>query len=159
MFTAPFVWHYYARPLDVGVMHAAAQLLRSAAPRDMSAFRKKRASARHTMITVSDVQVRAVGGSGALVELEVTADWFVYGMMRLLAATLVRVGAGQLTVAEFGEIVENGLRDRVTFSAPANGLCLLQVTYPRDVDPFPLAKEAEGTEGVVHVATADVSNS
>lgn len=114
-------------------MDAAARCLLSDTPRDMSAFRKANAPAAHTNIRVANI---AVTESAGLLHLDVTADWFVYGMMRLLAATLVQVGAGRLSVKRFAEIVEHGRRDHVLFSAPASGLCLMRVGYPPDVDPF-----------------------
>lgn len=114
-------------------MYAAAQYLLSAAPRDMSAFRKANAPASHTNIRVVDI---AITKSENLVHLDVIADWFVYGMMRLLAATLVQVGTGRMSVPQFAEIVEHNRRDQVLFSAPASGLCLMQVGYPSHVDPF-----------------------
>lgn len=133
VFLAPFTWHYYQRELDVSTMNMAAELLVSGSPRDLSAFRKARASASHTGIHIKDAAVRRRGG---LVQLDVTANWFVYGMMRLLAATLLQVGVGTMSIQKFKTIVQEGRREEVRFSAPASGLCLMRVEYPCGLCPF-----------------------
>lgn len=138
-------------------MNAAAQILRSTAPRDMSAFRKASAPASHTMISVYDISVRRADVDSELLELDVTANWFVYGMVRLLTATLVQVGSGALSVQDFCRIVENGRRDEVTFSAPPNGLCLLEVGYPTALNPFIRATERDGARQVADVVNLAVS--
>lgn len=129
-------------------MHFAAQALQTGQKQDLSAFRKTNAEARHTWIEVRDVSVCRTGGNGDLVYVEVEASWFVYGMMRLLAATLVQVGIGAISVAQFVQIVREGRREEVNFSAPPNGLCLLKVVYPDELDPF---GEAEGMDGASQV--------
>jgi tRNA pseudouridine38-40 synthase len=69
------------------------------------------------------------------VEIEIQADGFLYGMVRLLVGLLVKVGTGELTPEEFAEIWQHQQRDRVKYSAPAKGLCLLRVGY--EECPFP----------------------
>lgn len=136
MFLAPLAWHYYQHTLDVSKMHAAAQCLLSDVPKDLSAFRKARAPAAHTQISVVHISVERALDAPHLVHIEVRASWFVYGMMRLLSSALVQVGSGVMSVAQFQRAVEEGRRQDVKFSAPACGLCLVDVTYPADVDPF-----------------------
>lgn len=99
----------------------------------MSAFRKARAAASHTNIQIRDITVQR---KGALVQLDVTANWFVYGMMRLLAATLVQVGVGAISIQQFEKVVYEGKRGEVKFSAPACGLFLVNVEYPQGLCPF-----------------------
>lgn len=126
-------WHYYQHGLDANIMNKAAALILCNKPRDLSAFRKTRAQARHTNIQVKEICVKREDN---LVRLQVTANWFVYGMMRLLAATLVNVGNGSLSVEEFADIVTHRRRDKVLHSAPAHGLCLVRVDYSKELDPF-----------------------
>lgn len=127
-------WHYYQKPLHVNLMNEAAKLLKCTEPKDFSSFRKIRASASHTMIAVQDISVKRKIDDENMIEIDVRATWFVYGMMRLLAATLVQVGTGQISIDEFADIVKYGSRDKVKFSAPACGLCLMQVGYPPPMD-------------------------
>lgn len=135
VFADPFAWRV-GRALDVRAMDAAARSLVSSAAGDLAAFRKQGAHARHTMIHVMDARVRKADRDEEVVEIEVTANWFVYGMMRLLAAALVDVGSGEMSLESFRRIVQEGDRDAVKTSAPANGLCLMHVGYASDLDPF-----------------------
>lgn len=115
-------------------MNEAAKLLKCTEPRDFSSFRKVRASASHTMIVIYDISVKRQIENENIIEINVRASWFVYGMMRLLAATLVQVGSGQISIHEFARIVKHGSRDKVKSSAPACGLCLMQVGYPSSLN-------------------------
>lgn len=128
VFVSPFVWHVYRDPLDTARMARAAETLVTGSGHtiDLSAFRKRGAAARHTRISVQRV---AVVVEGSYVHVDVCASWFVYGMMRLLVASLVRVGLQLLSVDEFKRIVVDGDRACVPSSAPPNGLCLVGVDY------------------------------
>jgi tRNA pseudouridine38-40 synthase len=60
----------------------------------------------------------------------VTANRFLRGMVRALVGTLVEVGKGRLTPAQFGELLAGGNRADAGASVPACGLYLLAVDYP-----------------------------
>ena len=66
---------------------------------------------------------------GSVVVIDVTADAFLYGMMRNLASALVAVGIRRLTTSEFAAMVERGRRERPLTTAPAHGLHQWRVTY------------------------------
>jgi tRNA pseudouridine38-40 synthase len=69
-----------------------------------------------------------------MVYLEIQANGFLYGMVRLLVGMLVEVGSGQRSLTNFNDIWVNQRRDLVKYAAPAKGLCLLRVGY----ENFPL---------------------
>ena len=50
-------------------------------------------------------------------------------MMRLLTAALVEVGAGAMSLNDFGRAVSHGDRHALKSAAPAKGLCLMEVGY------------------------------
>jgi tRNA pseudouridine38-40 synthase len=128
-------WHVYKRDLNESAMNAAVQiLLEPNGPSNLSAFRKARSAASHTNISVLNAFVERKRAN--IVELEVTADWFVYGMMRLLTTALVNVGTGLWSEADFRRIVERGERSAILHAAPAAGLCLLEVGYKPEKHPF-----------------------
>jgi tRNA pseudouridine38-40 synthase len=60
---------------------------------------------------------------------DITANAFLYHMVRSLAGSLVQVGAGQLSVAEFEAMLPAGDPSLVKQLAPAHGLCLMRVDY------------------------------
>lgn len=130
LFVAPFTWHYYYEPLDVTAIAAALKALLGY--HDLAAFCRAGSERSHTWVEVQDVQCTR---NGSLVEIEIQADGFLYGMVRLLVGLLVKVGTGELSQETFLEIWQNQQRDRVKYSAPAKGLCLLRVGY--DHFPFP----------------------
>jgi tRNA pseudouridine38-40 synthase len=62
-------------------------------------------------------------------EFSIEADGFLRGMVRGIVGTQVRVGRGKLPAQEFGDIVAAADRERGGPSAPAQGLCLMMVSY------------------------------
>ena len=54
-------------------------------------------------------------------------------MVRSLVGTLVLVGQGKITEAEFIEIIRKKDRKFAAASAPAHGLFLAEVKYPDDI--------------------------
>jgi tRNA pseudouridine38-40 synthase len=61
--------------------------------------------------------------------MEIQANGFLYGMVRLLVGMLVEVGTGERSLENFTDIWVNQRRELVKYAAPAKGLCLLRVGY------------------------------
>ncbi len=59
----------------------------------------------------------------------VTANGFLKHMIRIVVGTLLDVGRGRLTPGAFREILQSKDRQRAGRTAPAHGLCLMQVSY------------------------------
>jgi tRNA pseudouridine38-40 synthase len=64
-----------------------------------------------------------------IVTIDVTADAFLYGMMRAIAATLVAVGDGRLDAPSVASLLDAPGRARRQPPAPAHGLHQWAVTY------------------------------
>ena len=60
----------------------------------------------------------------------VTANRFLRGMVRGLVGTMLKVGTGKISIAEFKSIIENKDNSKADFSVPARGLYLKNVSYP-----------------------------
>jgi tRNA pseudouridine38-40 synthase len=132
LFLAPYSWHYYQTPLDeVAMAKALAPLL---GRHHLSAFHRSNSSRSHSWV---DVQAVSCERTGPLIQIEIQANGFLYGMVRLIVGMLVRVGAGDLDAAAFTRIWQEEDRPAVKHSAPAKGLCLLRVGYQHM--PFPEA--------------------
>jgi tRNA pseudouridine38-40 synthase len=131
LFLRPYVWHYYHRPLDVAKIQAALEPLLG--HQSLEAFQRAGSDRPHAWVEVQDVHCHR--HHSTLVEIEVQASGFLYGMMRLLVGLLVQVGQGSLSLREFEDIWVNQRRDQVKHSAPAQGLCLLRVGYPDPLFP------------------------
>ncbi|MCI3281474.1 tRNA pseudouridine(38-40) synthase TruA [Synechococcus sp. PCC 6717] len=130
LFLRGLTWHCYQYPLDTESMQAV--LLPLVGRHHLSAFHRAGSKRRHSWVEVQEVSCQR---RGALVEIEVQASGFLYGMMRLLVGLLVQVGQGRRSPASFTEIWQQEQRHLVKYAAPAAGLCLLGVGYPES--PFP----------------------
>ncbi len=130
LFVAPFAWHYYHTPLDESSMQAALQPLQG--HHHLAAFHRANSSRVHSWV---DVQEARCDRQGPFIYVEVQANGFLYGMMRLLVGLLVDVGRGLRSPESFTELWLNERRDQVKYAAPPHGLCLLRVGYPET--PFP----------------------
>lgn len=132
LFVSPFCWHYYHAPLDRDKMQAALEPMLG--KHDFSAFRRAGSARKDSWLEVQAVELFR---QGPLIQLEIQASGFLYGMVRLLVGTLIRVGSGQISPAEFTDLWVRQQREKVKYAAPAKGLCLLRVGYP----DFPFGPE------------------
>ena len=80
--------------------------------------------------TVRTITRCTVEQSGELVTVTVTADGYLYNMVRILAGTLVEVGRGKLRPEEIDAILAGRDRRRAGPTLPARGLFLVRVDYP-----------------------------
>lgn len=65
---------------------------------------------------------------------DITANGFLYKMVRNIIGTLVEVGRGKLAAEEMPQIIEAKDRARAGPTAPAHGLCLVSVRYDEPVE-------------------------
>ncbi len=130
LFVSPFAWHYYYQPLSETLIQAALDPL--VGSHDLSAFHRAGSGRAHSWVELQDA-VCYRQADFLMVELQ--ASGFLYGMVRLIMGLLVQVGRGLLSVDEFTHLWQTQQRERVKYSAPAKGLCLLRVGY----DAFPFA--------------------
>lgn len=132
LFVTAFSWHYYHTPLDESLMQAALKPL--IGHHDLAAFHRANSSRKHSWVEVQAVECYR---TGSFIHIEIQADGFLYGMVRLLVGMLVQVGCGQRSLAEFTDLWKSQRREEVKYAAPPHGLCLLRVGYP----DFPVPKE------------------
>ena len=128
---SPFDAAYYTRVprrLDEAAMQAAAQQF--VGTHDFLALCAAGSSAAahgDTVRTITDCHVTRRGDE---VDIEVTADGYLYNMVRILAGTLCEVGAGRLRAADIPAILASRDRSRAGPTLPAKGLFLKCVDYP-----------------------------
>ncbi len=130
LFVQPFCWHYYQAPLDESLIQAALKPLLG--KHHLAAFHRSNSGRSHSWV---NVQAAECYRNGPFIHIEIQANGFLYGMVRLLVGMLVQVGIGKLTPEQFTDIWVNQQRDKVKHASPAKGLCLLRVGYPKC--PFP----------------------
>jgi tRNA pseudouridine38-40 synthase len=67
---------------------------------------------------------------GYLIEIDISADGFLYNMVRNIVGTLVEVGHGKRPPQWIDELLAGRDRALAGQTAPAAGLCLMEVFYP-----------------------------
>jgi tRNA pseudouridine38-40 synthase len=130
LFVRPYSWHYYHEPIDIEKIRAA--MAPMIGTHHLAAFHRTDSGRSHSWVDIQDVSCHK---SGDFIQIEIQANGFLYGMVRLLVGMLVRVGNGDLAIAEFTKIWQTEQRSQVHHSATAKGLCLLRVGYADF--PFP----------------------
>ncbi|NLY56050.1 MAG: tRNA pseudouridine(38-40) synthase TruA [Firmicutes bacterium] len=132
-----YTW-WVGQPLDVPKMaEAAAHFL---GKQDFTSFQTAGSSAQTAVRTVYQSQFRVLSGfagllepeapdAGQIVAYDITADGFVYNMVRNIVGLLYRVGLGLIEPAEVPGIIEAKDRSAVGRLAPPQGLWLTKVWY------------------------------
>ncbi|MCE4565361.1 tRNA pseudouridine(38-40) synthase TruA [Maribellus sp. CM-23] len=118
----------YTLPLDVEKMNEAAQMLFNY--EDFTSF-----SRLHTDVKTNNCKIYQAEWKreGARLVFVVKADRFLRNMVRAIVGTLLEVGKGKLSVAEFCAIIERQDRGAAGASAPAHGLFLVDIEYPEAI--------------------------
>jgi tRNA pseudouridine38-40 synthase len=117
--------YFFPYTLDYDLMATAAELLMQY--QDFTSFSKRNTQVKtfNCVLTESRWEVHE-GGCTYIV----TGNRFLRGMVRALTATMLKVGRGRLTVAEFCQVVEARDCTLADFAVPAHGLFLERVSYP-----------------------------
>ncbi|MBI2059020.1 MAG: tRNA pseudouridine(38-40) synthase TruA [Nitrospirae bacterium] len=120
-----YVWHV-PMPLDVEAMRRAASAL--VGRKDFAAFRNVGSSVKTTVRDLSRIEIDR---EGSVVRVRATANGFLKQMMRVIVGTLMEVGLGRMEPERIREIVQKKQRSKAGRTAPARGLALVEVEYPR----------------------------
>jgi tRNA pseudouridine38-40 synthase len=115
------------RPLDVGSMHEAAQVL--VGRHDFTTFRAAECQAKSPVKTLDRL---TVSRDGAAVTVEAEARSFLHHQIRSITGSLVQVGIGKWTAADLKAALDARDRSRCGPMAPPDGLYLVAVAYCED---------------------------
>ena len=124
---SPLKWertNYVAKELDFGLLKEAAASVRG--NHDFRAFTPSRAYHVRFQRTISkSFWIR----DGDLLTYRITANSFLYGMVRTLIGTMIEVADGKRTLEDLERLLTGGIRSDAGPSAPARGLTLVGVDY------------------------------
>ncbi len=144
--TRPAIGAYYygwcRQPLDDKKMHAAARLLLG--KHDFSAFRSAGCSANHAVREVLDI---AVTRAQDVVAVDITANAFLYHMVRNIVGSLIMVGTGEKQPEWMADVLRGKDRKLAGVIADPQGLCFLGVRYaasyqlPVKAEAFPFVDD------------------
>jgi len=118
-----YAWHV-RKPLDTSAMGKAAKALLGV--HDFSSFA---CSTNDEQTTVRELRQIDVSRRGDRVIIEMRANAFLRSMVRAIVGTLVEVGSGTRPGLEMSEILDAKSRQAAGRTAPARGLCLVEVQY------------------------------
>ncbi len=117
------------RQLDVENMNLAAQLLLGT--HDFSSFRDSDCQAKSPVKTLDGIRLTQYG---RFIVLDIRASAFLHHMVRNIAGTLMKIGAGDKPVEWMQQVLQARQRSVAGATAPAYGLYLVQVEYPDEFD-------------------------
>lgn len=119
------------RPLDLAAMQRTAELF--VGTHDFSAFCSAGSDVADRVRTVYQAEVAR---RGEMVTFTVTADGFLYNMVRIMVGTLLEAEMGRLSSDRVARALQEGKRDLAGHTAPPWGLYLDHVFYGEEGTPW-----------------------
>ncbi|MBQ6848006.1 MAG: tRNA pseudouridine(38-40) synthase TruA [Clostridia bacterium] len=126
-FLAPFVWRI-ERPLNLELMNEFCEKI--IGEHDFYGFSSSGRTVENTVRTVTDCKVYRENN---FVRLEITANGFLYNMVRIITGTAAEVGIERLNPDCADKVFETKLRNIAGVTAPPNGLFLERVYYNAEI--------------------------
>jgi tRNA pseudouridine38-40 synthase len=117
--------HHIPWKLDLVAMVEAAKYI--IGTHDFTTFRARGSSVKDNVRTVIDLNIEQ---TGPMIKIEITANGFLYNMVRIIVGTLIKVGSGKIQPDDIKTIIAKKDRKLAGLTAPPNGLVLESVEYP-----------------------------
>jgi tRNA pseudouridine38-40 synthase len=115
---------YVPRELDLELLFAAAQLVEGT--HDFTAFTPSKG---YHVRFERDITHSRWTRQGDLLTYRITADSFLYGMVRTLVGTMLEVAGSKRELADFGRLLSGGSRSEAGPAVTSRGLTLVGVGY------------------------------
>ncbi len=125
-FTCEYAWKVYPLP-DIRLMNEACQALFEY--RDFTSFSKLHTDVITHNCIIMDAHWK---DTGKQLVFTIKADRFLRNMVRAIVGTMVEIGQGKLTLADFRRIIESRNRCNAGTSVPGHALFLCHVDYEND---------------------------
>lgn len=120
--------HWYPGFLDLDLMEEESRYL--VGRHDFLSFRATGSSPKTTVREVKEVSwSRSTGRGGEVLEFWISADGFLYKMVRLIVGTLLDIGRGYLSEGTVARLLSAPGEMKPGRCAPARGLCLEKVSF------------------------------
>ncbi|MDP3314413.1 tRNA pseudouridine(38-40) synthase TruA [Lutibacter sp.] len=127
-FLTDLSWQFINKELNVAKMNEAANILLNYT--NFKCFSRSKTDVNTYNCTIKYAQWVY---SNNLLVFKITADRFLRNMVRAIVGTLVEIGLGKTTIDEFKQIIESENRCNAGPSAPAKGLFLTEIVYPKTI--------------------------
>lgn len=112
------------QPLDVDAMREAAKYF--VGTHDFKGFNSNKRMKKSTVRTIYSLDIEQ---DRERVTLKFDGNGFLYNMVRIITGTLIEVGLGKRKPEEMEALIQAKNREQAGFTAPAQGLCLMFVSY------------------------------
>ena len=127
----PFIYINHtrvAKGLDFDAMNSAARWLLG--KQDFASFCRTHTDVKTTICDVKEA--RWIQESETEYYFVITADRFLRNMVRAVVGTLFEVGKAKMTKDQFNAVIAAKDRCKAGHSAPAEGLSLVEIIYPKN---------------------------
>jgi tRNA pseudouridine38-40 synthase len=121
-------WQFITIKLNVEKMNEAAKILETYS--NFKCFSRSNTNVRTYNCNIMHAKWKQ---TDQLLVFHISADRFLRNMVRAIVGTLIEIGKGKMTLEDFKQIIESENRCNAGTSAPAQGLFLTQVTYPKTI--------------------------
>lgn len=118
-----YMYHYRGN-LNIDEMKKACEYF--IGKHDFEGFKTQGSSVKTSVRTITDLHIET---EGKMINIFISADGFLYNMVRIIVGTLLMVGNNKIKAEEIKEIILSKDRTRAGECVPARGLCLEKVFY------------------------------
>jgi tRNA pseudouridine38-40 synthase len=122
-FLKDFAYHF---PYEINFEKMTKAAAHFVGKHDFSAFMATGSSQKTTVRNITELKTKK---DGNIYQLEITANAFLYNMVRIIVGTLLYVGIGRINEQDIVEIIKSGDRTKSGITAGAMGLYLANVKY------------------------------
>ncbi len=118
--------YFYPQKLNLAAMRYAAKALKG--KQDFKVFQSaaQRMKRENTVRTISKINVIK---DGDFIHVEITADGFLYKMVRNIVGTLLAIGSGKIPKDSIPQLIKSKDNIKAPSPVPGYGLCLMSVRY------------------------------
>lgn len=125
VYSRKYLWQYSGKSkLNVKLMREATEYI--IGEHDFRAFMTSGAQVQSTIREVYSLHIKK---NNDIIEIFISADGYLYNMVRIIVGTLVNVGEGKYPPSYVKEIIESRDRQLAGPTAPPQGLYLYDVVY------------------------------
>ena len=124
VFERKFVYNYKGDELDIDKMKLAAKQMLG--EHDFMSFCGNKHMKKSTVRIVNSITIDRTDSE---IVIDYNGNGFLRGMVRIMTGTLIEVGNGTKQVEDIARIFEARNREEAGYTAPASGLCLVEVNY------------------------------
>ncbi len=114
----------FAKRLDIEAMQTAARML--CGTHDFASYMSSGSKIKDTVRTVHFLTVNKISDD---ITIHISADGYLYNMVRIIVGTLIEVGTHRMKAAAISEVTKRKDRSCAGDTAPAEGLFLYKVNY------------------------------